>query len=84
MLQQFGVNPNEIYQKGFLKVAALNHSTKGATLQSTLFTAFYQRKASINEILEKFGVSTNEIYQENTCFRDIFKYSRMAEGGQRY
>ena len=84
MLEQFGVSTNEIYQKDFLKLAVLNRSTKGATLQSTLFIAFYQQKASINEILKQFGVSTNEIYQENTCARDFFKYSRMAEGVQCY
>ena len=32
--------------------------------QSTLFTAFYQQKASKTEMLKQFGVSTNEIYQE--------------------
>ena len=84
MLKQFGVSLNEIYQKDFLKVVVLNRSTKGATLQSTLFIAFYQEKASINEIFKQFGVSTNEIYQENTCARDFFKYIRMAEGVQLY
>ena len=70
MLKQFGVSTNEIYQEGFLKVPVLNRSTKGATLQGTLFIAFYLRKASINEILKQFGVSTNEIYQEkHLCWR---------------
>ena len=52
--------------------------------QSTLFIAFYQQKASINEIIKQFGVSTNEIYQENTCIEDFLKYSHMAEDVQRY
>ena len=80
MLQQSGVSTNKIYQGDFLKVAVLNHSTKGSTLQSILFIVFYQWRASINEILKQFGVSTNEIYQENTCARNFFKYSHMAEG----
>ena len=64
MLKRFGVSTNENYQEDFLKVAVLNRSTKGAALQSTLFIAFYQQKASKNEMLKQFGVSTNEIYQE--------------------
>ena len=34
MLQQFGVMANGIYQEDFLKVAALNRSTKGAMTSS--------------------------------------------------
>ena len=34
MLKQFGVSTNEIYQEGFLKVAVLNRSTKGAMVSS--------------------------------------------------
>ena len=30
MLKQFGVSTYEFYQEAFLKVPALNHSTKGA------------------------------------------------------
>ena len=70
MLIKFGVSTNEIYQEDFFKVAVLNRSTKGATLQSTLFIVFYQRKESINEILKQSGLSTNGIYQENTCAGD--------------
>ena len=32
--------------------------------QSTLFTTFYEQKASKNDMLQQFGVSTNQIYQE--------------------
>ena len=32
MLKQFGVSSNEIYLEGFLKVAVLNRSTKGAKI----------------------------------------------------
>ena len=51
-------------------------------LQSTLFIAFYQWKASTNKILKRFGVSANEIYQENACAGDFLKQSRMVEGVQ--
>ena len=34
MLKQSGVSTNKIYQEVFLKVAVLNHSTKGATIRS--------------------------------------------------
>ena len=34
MLMKFGVSTNEIYQKDFLKVPALNRSTKGAKTSS--------------------------------------------------
>ena len=34
MLKQFAVSTNEIYQEGFLKVAVLKRSTKGATIIS--------------------------------------------------
>ena len=34
MLKQFGVSTNEIYQEVFLKVPALNHSTKAAMTAS--------------------------------------------------
>ena len=70
MLKQFAVSTNEIDQEGFLKVPVLNRFTERATLQGTLFIAFYQRKASINEILKQFGVNANEVYQEkHLCWR---------------
>ena len=72
MLKQFGVSPNEIYQEDFLKGPVLNRSAKGATLQGTLFIAFYQRKANINEILKQFGVNANEIDQEKHLCRRLF------------
>ena len=84
MLKQFGVSPNEIYQEDFLKGPVLNRSAKGATLQGTLFIAFYQRKANINEILKQFGVKLIKFIRKNTCAGDFFKYSCMAEGVQRY
>ena len=87
IIKQFGISPNEIYQEAFLKVPILNRSTKEAKISSFCrapFIAFYQRKASINEILKRFGVSTNEIYQENTCAGDFLKYSHMADDVQRY
>ena len=34
MLMKFGVSTNEIYQKDFLKVPALNRSAKGAKTSS--------------------------------------------------
>ena len=34
MLKQFGVSTKEIYQEGFLKVAVLNCSLKGASISS--------------------------------------------------
>ena len=34
MIKQFGVSTKEIYQEGFLKVAVLNHSLKGASISS--------------------------------------------------
>ena len=75
MLKQFGVSTNEIYQEGFLKVAVFKplyeRSNDHLLSQSTLFMAFYQRKARINEVLKRFGGSTNENYQENTCAGDF-------------
>ena len=34
ILEEFGVSKNEIYQECFLRVPALNHSTKGAKISS--------------------------------------------------
>ena len=66
MLKQFGESPNEIYQENFLKVAV------------TLFTAFYQQKASTSEMLKQFGVSTDEIYQEG--FLKVPVLNRSTKG----
>ena len=84
MLKQSGVSPIEIYQEVFLKVPLYERSNNQLLSQSTFFIAFYQQKVGKNEILQQFEVSTNDIYQENTCARDFFKHSRMAEGVQRY
>ena len=68
MLQQFRVSTNEIYYEAFLKVPVLNGCTIGATTAPFLehpFIAFYQQKASKNEMLKQFGVSANEISQES-------------------
>ena len=44
---------------------SLSKSKDQLLSQSTLFIAFYQQKASKNEMLKQFGVSTNEIYQSD-------------------
>ena len=83
MLKQFRVSTNEIYQECFLKVPVLNHSTKGAMngqllSQSALFIAFYQQKASKNEMLQQFGVTTNEIYQEGFLKVPVLNHSTIG------
>ena len=83
MLKQFAVSPNEIYQEDFLQVVVLNRfmnerSNDQLLSQSTLFTAFYQQKASKTEMLKQFGVSTNEIYQEAFLKVAVINHSTKA------
>ena len=49
-------------------------------LKLTLFIAFYQQKASKNEMLKQFGVSTNEIYQEG--FLKVPALNRSTKGAK--
>ena len=83
MLKQFAVSPNEIYQEDFLQVVVLNRfmnerSNDQLLSQSTLFTAFYQQKASKTEMLKQFGVSPNVIYQEDSLQVALLNRSTKA------